>query len=245
VSHVEEPLAGRVGGAVRIGDAVHRPVGPWTPAVHALLDHLEQRGVPHVPRVRGHDDQGREVLDYLPGEVVDSPATLLSETQLVQLVEWTRTFHDAVADFRHDGPWRYFPISDATLIGHNDIAPYNSCFDGDQLAGVFDWDLAGPTTPLDELAFIAWNCAPLHTDIGAAAIAERLRLIADAYRGPTAEQILWHAPARVTVMLDGIPVAAAAGDQGMANLMALGEPHNSRATHADMVRRIPAIAAAL
>jgi hypothetical protein len=242
VSDVEEPLAGRVGGAVRIGDTVRRPVGPWTPAVHALLAHLEQRGVHHIPRVRGYDDLGREVLDYLPGAVIDSPATLLSETQLVQLVQWTRTFHDAVADFHHDGPWRYFPIPNATLIGHNDIAPYNSCFDGDQLAGVFDWDLAGPTTPLDELAFVAWNCAPLHTDIGAAATAERLRLIADAYRGPTAEQILWQAPARISVMLEGIPVAAAAGDVGMANLMVLGEPDNSRAAHAAMVGRLPAIA---
>jgi aminoglycoside phosphotransferase (APT) family kinase protein len=32
--------------------------------------------------------------------------------------------------------------------------------------GVFDWDLAGPTTPLLELAFIAWNCVPLWRDIG-------------------------------------------------------------------------------
>jgi Ser/Thr protein kinase RdoA (MazF antagonist) len=28
----------------------------------------------------------------------------------------------------------------ASLIGHNDIAPYNVCFDGDEVAGVFDWD---------------------------------------------------------------------------------------------------------
>jgi hypothetical protein len=245
VDDPEEYLAGNVGGAVRIGDTVHRPVGPWTPAVHALLSHLEQRAVPHIPRVHGADEQGREVLDYLPGEVIDSPAALLTQAQLVQLVQWTRTFHDAVADFRYPGPWRYFPIPDATLIGHNDIAPYNACFDGDRLAGVFDWDLAGPTTPLDELAFLAWNCAPLHTDIGAAATAARMRLIADAYGGPTARQILAHAPARISIMLDGIPVAAAAGDQGMANLMALGEPDRSRATHADMVRRIPTIATRL
>jgi hypothetical protein len=241
----EEHLVGNVGGAVRIGDTVHRPVGPWTPAVHALLAHLAQRGLPHIPHVRGVDGHGREVLDYLPGNVVDSPATLLSPGQLAALVTWTRAFHDAVADFRHDGPWRYFPIPAATLIGHNDIAPYNACFDGDRLSGVFDWDLAGPTTPLDELAFIAWNCVPLHTDVGAAVAAERLQLIADAYGGPSAGQILQHAPARITVLLDGIPVAAAGGDQGMANLMALGEPDRSRASHAQMCRRLPLIAAHL
>jgi aminoglycoside phosphotransferase (APT) family kinase protein len=45
----------------------------------------------------------------------------------------------------------------ASIIGHNDIAPHHACFDGDEVAGVFDWDLAGPATPLMELAFIAWN----------------------------------------------------------------------------------------
>jgi hypothetical protein len=32
-----EWLAGNVGGAWRIGGTVHRPIGRWTPAVHALL----------------------------------------------------------------------------------------------------------------------------------------------------------------------------------------------------------------
>lgn len=71
----------------------------------------------------------------------------------------------------------------ASLIGLNDIAPYNVCFDGDDVAGVFDWDLAGPTTPLMELAFIAWNCVPLWRDIGDDACAERIGRIRSAYGG--------------------------------------------------------------
>ena len=197
--------------------------------------------MPHIPRVLGIDDEGREVLDYLPGEVVDGSVRLLSEAQLVELVAWTKRLHGAVADFHHRGPWRYFPIPGATLIGHNDIAPYNACFDGDQLAGVFDWDLAGPTTPLDELAFIAWNCVPLNRDVGVDVSAERLRIIAATYGGPPAAEILSHAPARIDVMLTGIPAAARAGDAGMANLVALGEPERSRRSHADMCRRIPAV----
>ncbi len=240
----EEALAGNVGGAVRIGDTVHRPTGPWTPAVHALLEHVGTR-VPHVPRVRGFDAAGREVLSFLPGRVVDIDTELLTPGQIVALVTWTRTFHEAVADFAHDGPWRFFPVAEPTTTGHNDIAPYNACFDGDDLVGVFDWDFAGPTTPLLELAFIAWNCVPLWRDIGTGAAAARLELVAATYGGPTARQILDAVPGRIQLMLDGIPAAAAAGDTGMAHLMTVGEPERSRASLAGLLVRMASIAAAL
>jgi hypothetical protein len=233
-------VGGNVGGAVLVGDTVRRPTGPWTPAVHALLDHLAPR-VSHVPRVLGLDGHGREILTYLPGRVVDVDSEALTDGQIGSVVGWSRAFHRAVADFTHAGPWRYFPVPSATLIGHNDIAPYNVCFDGDELVGVFDWDLAGPTTPLFELAFIAWNCVPLWRDIGPGAAAHRLTVIASAYGGIGPRQILHAVPARIQIMLDGIPVAAAAGDPGMANLMTLGEPDRSRSALTDLVTRIPAI----
>ena len=167
---MERQLTGNVGGAVLVGDTVRRPTGPWTSAVHALLDHLAPR-LPHVPKVLGRDERGREILTYLPGRVVDATTEGLTDAQLASLVGWTRAFHTAVAGFDHPGPWRYFPIDSPTVIGHNDIAPYNACFDGDNLVGVFDWDLAGPSTPLFELAFIAWNGVPLWTDLDPAVAA--------------------------------------------------------------------------
>jgi hypothetical protein len=238
--HDEEWLAGNVAGAVRVGDTVRRTTGPWTPAVHALLGHVATR-VPHVPGVLGFDGSGREILTYLPGRVVDIDAELLTLGQIASVVAWTRTFHAAVADFSHPGPWRYFPIPHPTLVGHNDIAPYNVCFDGDDLVGVFDWDMSGPSTPLFELAFIAWNCVPLWRDIGAGLAAQRLSRIAATYGDVDPRRILRTVPRRIQIMLDGIPAAAAAGDQGMANLMAAGEPDRSRASLADLVERVPAI----
>jgi hypothetical protein len=241
---MEQRLDGNVGGAVLIGDTVRRPTGPWTPAVHALLDYLAPR-LPHIPTVLGHDEQGREILTYLPGRVVDSNAERLTEAQLASLVGWARAFHAAVAGFTHPGPWRYFPVDSPTFIGHNDIAPYNACFDGDDVVGVFDWDLAGPTTPLFELAFIAWNCVPLWTDIGPDLAAQRLAVIASTYGGVEPRAILHAVPPRIRLMLDGIPRAAAAGDPGMANLMARGEPEQSTRSLAGLVSRIPAIDRAL
>jgi hypothetical protein len=237
----EIPLAGgNVGGAVRIGNTVRRRTGPWTPAVHALLGHLASR-IPHIPRVLGHDEQGREVLSYLPGHVADIDTATLTLGQVVSVVSWTQAFHGAVAGFSHPGPWRCSPVTGASLIGHNDIAPYNVCFDGDELAGVFDWDLAGPSTPLLELAFIAWNCVPLWRDIGPGVAARRLAVIAATYGAFGARQILHAVPLRIQIMLDWIPAAAAAGDEGMANLMTAGEPGRSRRSLAGLIERIPAI----
>jgi Phosphotransferase enzyme family len=225
---------------VRVGNTVRRHTGPWTPAVHALLDYLASR-IPGVPRVLGHDERGREILTYLPGRVVDIDSELLSPGQITSLMRWTRDYHKAVAGFTHPGPWRFFPVARPSLICHNDIAPYNVSFAGDQIAGVFDWDLAGPSTPLFELAFIAWNCVPLWRDIGPANAASRLNLIASGYGEFSPKEILHTVPDRIQLMLDWIPVAAADGDEGMANLMAAGEPGRSQASLADLCERIPAI----
>ena len=168
---------------------------------------------------------------------------MLTAQQIVSIVEWTRSFHLAAAGFTHPGPWRSFTVDQPSIIGHNDIAPYNVCFDGDDLVGVFDWDLAGPTTPLLELAFIAWNCVPLWQDIGPELAASRLEVIAAAYDNDEhdAHQILHEVPQRIRIMLEGILARAATGDQGMANLITQGEPERSRKPLAELIERIPAI----
>jgi len=43
--------------------------GPWTPAVHALLTHLESHGVA-APRALRFDECGREILSFVPGDVI-------------------------------------------------------------------------------------------------------------------------------------------------------------------------------
>lgn len=68
-----QPLTGPEGrptSVVRRGDTVLRPAGPWTPAVHALLGHLEHVGFTGSPRVvgTGYDGHGHEVVSYIPGD---------------------------------------------------------------------------------------------------------------------------------------------------------------------------------
>ncbi len=235
-----EWLAGNAGGAWRVGDTVRRPTGPWTPAVHALLGYLRPR-LTGIPTVLGFDGSGREILSYLPGRVVDIHAELLAPAQLRSVVRWTRSFHQAVAGFTHPGPWRYPAIENPVLIAHNDLGTYNICFDGDEVAGVFDWDLAAPSSPLLELAYIAWHCVPLWQDIGADKAAAGIELIAATYGAIPAAEILAAVPHRMQRFLNWIPAAAAAGDAGMAQLMTQGEPGQSLRYLNDLQRRLPAI----
>ena len=70
VSNDEIPLSGGTHGAVvRIGDTVRRQSRPGTKTVHALLRHFEQMGFAGAPRPLGFDQQGREILSFIPGDV--------------------------------------------------------------------------------------------------------------------------------------------------------------------------------
>src|SRR6201992_545390 len=94
----DEVLAGGVNTVLRIGDRVHRPAGEWTPAVHALLEHLVSKGFRAAPRPHGFDPEGREVLDFVPGDVPGSEL-VVSDEALADMGVLLRRLHDASADF--------------------------------------------------------------------------------------------------------------------------------------------------
>lgn len=236
---------GNVGGAVRVGNTVRRRTGPWTPAVHLLLDHLGAAGLDAVPGVHGIDARGREVLDHLPGEVVDVDAEVISDARLVALGRWLRRFHDASATFEPGKQRWYFVERDLEadeIICHNDVAPYNTAFDGDRVAGVFDWELAGPGRPVDDLAFLAWNAVPLFRTVEGtdrAWIHARLIALDDAYgAGIGGEGLARAALARMRTATDRIAEGQLAGDEGMLRLGRAGEPERTRARLADAAARL-------
>lgn len=191
-------MPGGSGGVWRIGTPdgmirVHRPTGPWTPAVHRLLDHLGASGLDGVPRVHGFDAEGREVLDYLPGDTLDPETEQAPELALAGAASWLRRFHDAVRGFR-PGPleWRQGvqdPGEDE-VICHNDPGLYNWVVRGGEFVGMIDWDRAGPGRPIDDLAFLCWTGVPLLRGIPIADAGRRLALAADAYGGVDPGELL-------------------------------------------------------
>jgi hypothetical protein len=159
---------GNTTGATLIGAVVHKRSSPWTPTVHAWLRHLEERGFGGAPRALGFDDQGREMLSYLPGETIGGrtpwPAWASADSMLVQVGQWLRRVHDLSAGFVPPADQRWFIggiMRPGHIIGHQDAAPYNAVVDGDRLVGFFDWDIAGPSTREWDLAFSALPWVPL------------------------------------------------------------------------------------
>src|SRR5690606_32121204 len=70
----EEMLSGgNDGQTTRHGDRVYRTAGPWTPGVQRLMRHLRDAGLDWVPEPLGMDDRGREIVQFLPGEVPNYP----------------------------------------------------------------------------------------------------------------------------------------------------------------------------
>lgn len=93
---------------MRRGDAVHRPPGPHAASVHALLTYLDEVGFDGAPRFLGMDEQGREVLSFIPGDAVVPPYApwMFSDDTLRSVARLLRRYHEAVADFDL-APWRW------------------------------------------------------------------------------------------------------------------------------------------
>src|SRR5947209_4504006 len=119
-----------VAGSVLVDGEVHRSTGPWTPAVHALLRHLEAAGFDGAPRVVGFDERGREVLTWIEGEAPAHPwpAWMRSDEALTELAALLRRYHDAVAGFvpPRDATWRrWLGSPGGPTIRHGDLWPSN------------------------------------------------------------------------------------------------------------------------
>lgn len=156
---------------VRVGDTVRRPTGPWTPGVHALLSHLERLGYSGAPRVHGIDNSGREILDFIDGEVVhpDHHALIESEGALANVAATIRLFHDAVGTFV--GVERFAwsdrgsdPSGSTEILCHNDLAAWNLIQARDERWVFIDWDLAAPGRRSWDLAWALLSLVPLMPD---------------------------------------------------------------------------------
>ena len=188
---------GLVTDVVRVGDTVRRATGPWSPAVHALLKHLERVGYPAAPRLLGIDAGGREILTYIDGVVPqDAEPDVVTDRALEDTGRLIRDLHEASVGFElPDGVgWHFTPMGGAgsLVVCHHDLAPRNTVFRDGCAVAFIDWDLATLDAPIHDLRHAAWEFVPLASDEscrqqGWSQLPDRgarLRILVDAYGLP-------------------------------------------------------------
>jgi hypothetical protein len=155
-------------GVVRVGDTVRRPAGRSAHAVRSLLLHLERVGFEETPRFLGTDEQGRDVLTFLDGDVPlpPYPSWALTDAALQDFGRLVRRFHEATATFDSAAVtgWsdEWADPRGGPVICHNDLFPENVVFRGGRVVGLIDLAEAGPGRPFWDVAIAAQEWAPLH-----------------------------------------------------------------------------------
>ncbi len=192
----EVPLSGgNITGVIRAGSTVRRATGPWSAAVHGLLQHLEARGFEGAPRFLGLDEQGREILTFIEGEMSNYPFPdyMWSDENLMEVARFLRRYHDATLDYVPPaGTIWQLPYPDSRqheVICHNDVAPYNMVYRNGKPYGLIDFDTAGPGPRLWDLAYAVYRFVPLSYDSGIQSLglekpeqqSRRLKLFCTAY----------------------------------------------------------------
>ncbi|HUS26001.1 MAG TPA: phosphotransferase [Nevskiaceae bacterium] len=193
---MEEKLQyGFVSSPVKVGDTVRRQTGPWTPTVHALLSYLREHGFARCPIVEGFDEQGREILKFIPGDaaVRPWPENLRNDDGLVQMGEMLREYHDIVEGFVPDekAVWRIGSVEyrPGQIIRHGDLGPWNTIWQGNELVALIDWDFIQPGERIEDLAQMAYYAVPLRGKDGwrqagfveRPDLAQRLKILVESY----------------------------------------------------------------
>jgi tRNA A-37 threonylcarbamoyl transferase component Bud32 len=181
VDDAEVPLSGgnASGAVVRAGDTVRKPWTATTGRVAAYLETLRDAGI-DVPVLRGRDGHGRQVLEYVPGELALGLPPL-DDAGLARVGRMVRAIHDASPRYDPaDGDWPVLlPAPHPELICHNDLAPWNLAI-GERWVFI-DWDGAGPSSRLWDLAYAAQAFTLGYRDADPRVAARRLRALVDGY----------------------------------------------------------------
>jgi Phosphotransferase enzyme family len=159
---------GSGGAVVRVGDTVRRPVRPQSASVGAFLRHLEAAGFAGAPRHLGRDEQGREVLSWIDGDVAlpPFPAWVGADAILVGVASLQRDLHAAAAGFvpSAGATWDRPNLPGAqpgAIVCHNDLCVENVVVRNGQVAAFIDFDFAAPSDPLLDIAIAARHWIPI------------------------------------------------------------------------------------
>ena len=222
-------LGGKKAGPVlRVGNTVRRPVGTWSPIVHALLGHLEERGFDGAPRFMGIDAAGREMLTFHPGVLMSDHPDVDGDHLLNEVAALVRAFHAAAEGFvppRGQPRWGgSVDPAGGTAVLHGDVAPWNVIVETNRLT-LIDWDDVWVGRIEWEIAYALHTFVPLWPDgLSDRDTVRRIRVFADAYGLADAGLLtaLELVPTRCRTVGEANRVHAAMGDEAFIRFVAQG-----------------------
>ncbi|MCX2748686.1 phosphotransferase [Arthrobacter sp. MI7-26] len=187
-------------GLVRVGDTVRRPASDASPRVRRFLDFLQSLGFQGAPHFLGIDANGRDVLNFIPGDTASRPwpSWVADESRAISVARLVRAYDDAAQPLgvpgwartgRADDPAGCPPsvAGPATFLAHMDITPENVVFRDGIAVALIDFDLMRPATRTEEVANLllwwgAWmpiaDREPVMRSVDAAS---RATVLVDAY----------------------------------------------------------------
>lgn len=192
----EEQLEGGIANAgqvVRVGPHVLRRSSPHSASVHEFLRGVRRAGFEGAPVPVGIEEDGRERLEFIDGQVPVPPYPdwSQSDTALASTARLLRRLHDAAAGFDPEGLTWDDSLADpsgGTMVCHNDVCPENVVFRDGVAVALLDFEFAAPGRPVYDLAHLARLCVPVEDEFDQARLgwrpadrAARMRLVADAY----------------------------------------------------------------
>ncbi|HEV3265136.1 MAG TPA: phosphotransferase [Acidimicrobiales bacterium] len=193
---VEEPLAGGVANAGQVSrenDHVLRPSNPYSPSIHEFLSALGAAGFEGASQPVTIQEDGRERLVYIEGEVPlpPYPTWAQSDDVLGSIAELMRAFHHGSRQVDVAGLEWSGELADPAggpVVCHNDVCLENVVFRDGVAVGLIDFDFAAPGRPVYDVAQFARMCVPIDDDLSASRLGwepsdrpRRLRLVADVY----------------------------------------------------------------
>lgn len=192
----EEILLGGVanaGAVVRAGPHVLRPSNPNSASIHRLLTHVSRRGFDGSSVPVSIDEDGRERLRFVAGDVAipPYPEWVQTDEALASVAVLLRGFHDATVDFDPAGGTWSDELADVVggdVVCHNDVCIENVVFRDGRAVVLLDFDFAAPGRRAFDVAAFARMCAPVDDPVSTAMLgwhpndpAARVRVICDAY----------------------------------------------------------------
>ena len=192
----EQPLDGGIANAgkvVRVGPHVLRPASPHSGSIHAFLRAVRATGFEGASFPVGVDEDGRERLEFIDGEVPVPPYPDWSQSDaaLTSIARLLRGLHDAAREFDPQGrTWeeRLADPAGGTLVCHNDVELSNVVFREGIAVALLDFEFAAPGRPVYDLAQLARLCTPIDDEVDQDRLGwrpadrpARVRLLSDAY----------------------------------------------------------------